>query len=103
MSSPTDLYYNPLGNLGRAFQEEASRNHQTVVATPLFEQQVGGDHYTRMKIQPMEYIHANGLGFFEGSVVKYVTRWKFKNGVEDLKKARDFIDKLIALEEKLDS
>ncbi|XZE35391.1 DUF3310 domain-containing protein [Pirellulaceae bacterium SH501] len=61
--------------------------------------QHGGDHYKNLQIEPWDYIAANGLGYFEGSAVKYLTRWKFKNGVEDLKKARHFIDKLIELED----
>lgn len=64
--------------------------------------QVGGGHYKDLKIQPVEYIHANSIGFLEGSVIKYVTRWKHKNGVEDLKKARHFLDLLIQLEEQDD-
>lgn len=60
--------------------------------------QVAGDHYKRLKIQPVEYIHANNLGFFEGSVIKYITRWRDKGGVEDLKKAKHFIDLLLELE-----
>lgn len=62
--------------------------------------QEGGDHYKDMPIQPVEYIHANKLGYFEGCVIKYVSRWKKKNGIEDLKKARHFIDLLIELENK---
>lgn len=60
--------------------------------------QVGGGHYKGMKIQPVEYIHANGIGFVEGCVIKYVSRWREKNGAEDLKKARHFIDLLLQLE-----
>lgn len=60
--------------------------------------QVDGNHYKTLAIQPVEYIHANGLGFCEGSVVKYVTRWRAKNGIADLKKARHFLDLLIELE-----
>jgi hypothetical protein len=59
------------------------------------EKQVGGSHYREMLIQPVEYILANGLGFIEGSVIKYVSRWKAKGGVDDLKKARHFLDLLI--------
>lgn len=62
--------------------------------------QEGGSHYKDLAIQPVEYIHANGLGFCEGSVVKYVTRWRNKNGIQDLKKARHFLDLLIELEER---
>ena len=57
--------------------------------------QVGGSHYKDMGIQPVEYILANNLGFIEGAVIKYVSRWKAKNGVEDLRKARHFLDMLI--------
>ena len=42
--------------------------------------QIGGDHYRKMAIQPIEYILANDLGFVEGAVVKYVSRWKEKAG-----------------------
>ncbi len=62
--------------------------------------QEGGAHYKGMKIQPVEFIHANGIGYFEGNVIKYVSRWRAKGGVEDLKKARHYIDLLIDLEGK---
>lgn len=60
--------------------------------------QVGGGHYKDLPIQPVEYIHANKVGYFEGNVIKYVTRWRGKNGLEDLRKARHYLDLLIALE-----
>lgn len=62
--------------------------------------QEGGDHYKDLPIQPVEYIHANGLSYFEGNVIKYVTRWRKKNGLADLRKARHYIDLLIELESK---
>ncbi len=68
-----------------------------VNASPLSTQE-GGNHYKDLKIQPVEYIHANGIGYFEGNVIKYITRWRAKNGVEDLKKARHYIELLIELE-----
>lgn len=61
--------------------------------------QVGGDHYTKLKIQPMEYSMANSLGAAEHTVIKYVTRWKDKGGIEDLKKARHTLDLLIEYQE----
>ena len=61
--------------------------------------QVGGKHYKDMPIQPVEYIHKNSIGYFEGCVIKYVSRWRKKNGVEDLKKARHFLDLLIEFED----
>jgi hypothetical protein len=63
-----------------------------------FEQQVGGQHYRDMPIQPVEFIHRNGIGFIEGSVIKYVCRWRKKGGVEDLRKARHFLEMLIEIE-----
>jgi hypothetical protein len=60
--------------------------------------QVGGDHYKSLAIQPVEYIHANDIGYFEGNVIKYVTRWRAKNGIKDLEKAKHYIDLLIDLE-----
>jgi len=48
--------------------------------------QVGGKHYKTFRIQPYEFISKNNLSFFQGNVVKYVCRYKDKNGIEDLKK-----------------
>ena len=48
--------------------------------------QEGGNHYQKHKIQPYEFITANNLSFFQGNVIKYVVRYKDKNGIEDLKK-----------------
>lgn len=69
------------------------------MTNPLTHQE-GGSHYKNKAIQPIEYIMANGLGFCEGNVVKYVTRYKDKNGLEDLKKARHYIDFLIEDQER---
>ncbi len=52
-------------------------------------------HYIHNGIEPIDYIMTNGLDFCEGNVVKYISRWKHKNGVEDLKKARQYLDFLI--------
>ena len=62
--------------------------------------QVAGNHYKDLKIQPIEYIHANNLPFAEGSVVKYVSRWRSKGGIKDLEKAKHFIELLIELESR---
>jgi hypothetical protein len=63
--------------------------------TDPIEEQGGGDHYIGQGIQPIEYILANELDFCEGNVVKYVTRWRYKNGIEDLYKAKHYIEFLI--------
>lgn len=60
--------------------------------------QVGGNHYKNLAIQPVEYIFKNNLGYFEGCVIKYVTRWKDKGGVQDLEKAKHFLELLIDLQ-----
>jgi hypothetical protein len=68
-------------------------------STSLFKTQVGGDHYTRMAIQPLEYALANNLPFAEGCIIKYLSRWRFKNGLEDLRKGYHMYGVLIASEE----
>ena len=62
--------------------------------------QVGGNHYSKLAIQPVEYINKNKLSYLQGNVIKYVTRYNDKNGVEDLQKAKHYIDLLIELEDK---
>lgn len=57
-------------------------------------------HYSHLKIQPIDFITENNLGFCEGNILKYVCRWNYKNGVEDLKKAQVYLNKLI---EKVES
>lgn len=59
--------------------------------------QVAGTHYKTLAIQPWNYTAANGLNWFEGEVIKYVTRWQSKGGVNDLRKARHIIDKMVEL------
>lgn len=71
---------------------EAKRNTANQSALNI---QEGGNHYKDMKIQPVEFIMANNIGYMEGNVIKYVSRYKNKNGIEDLKKARHYIDMLI--------
>lgn len=57
--------------------------------------QVGGAHYKALEPQPWDVIHSWGLGFLDGNVVKYVARYRSKGGIEDLQKARHYLDKLI--------
>lgn len=59
--------------------------------------QVGGDHYKRLKIQPVKFCEQHGLSFCQGNVVKYVTRHRFKNGGQDLEKARHYVRILLDL------
>ena len=61
----------------------------------LMQQQVGGNHYKEMAIQPVEFIEKNNLTFLEGQVIKYVSRHRRKGGLEDLQKARHSLELLI--------
>lgn len=60
--------------------------------------QHGGDHYKNKTIEPWDFVAANNIGFFEGNAIKYLTRWREKGGIEDLRKAKHYIDKLIEVE-----
>jgi len=57
--------------------------------------QVGGDHYAKMAIEPAKYIHANGMGYCEGNVVKYISRHASKGGAEDVRKAMQYCQFLL--------
>ena len=59
------------------------------------DKQVGGNHYKNLRFQPIEYITKNELGFCEGNIVKYVTRWKVKGGREDLEKVIHYAQLLL--------
>lgn len=65
--------------------------------------QHGGGHYKGMKIQPVEFIHANNIGYMEGNAIKYLCRWQLKNGLEDLNKAKHYIELLIQMENERES
>jgi hypothetical protein len=60
--------------------------------------QVAGTHYVSKDIQPWEVIERNAMGFFDGNALKYLMRYKEKGGVDDLRKAKHYIEKLIELE-----
>ena len=57
--------------------------------------QVGGDHYSKKEIQPWDFILANNMGYLEGNIIKYISRWKDKGGIADLYKAQHYLEKLI--------
>jgi cobalamin biosynthesis Co2+ chelatase CbiK len=64
------------------------------------ETQIGGSHYEDMKIQPIEFIMGNNLDFLQGNILKYICRYKSKNGLQDLLKARHYLDILIEHEQR---
>jgi hypothetical protein len=65
--------------------------------------QVGGSHYKKFKIQPTEFITKNKIPFIEGCVIKYVVRWRDKNGLQDIDKAIHFLQLLKELENDVDN
>ena len=70
-------------------KEDARKNEEEKIFNP--------PHY-KIGVQPLDYIIANELDFLEGNIIKYVTRYKNKNGVEDLIKAKKYLDLLIERE-----
>ena len=59
------------------------------------ERQHGGDHYKKASIQVWDFIAANEMDWFQGSIVKYITRWHMKGGIEELLKAQHVLEKYI--------
>jgi hypothetical protein len=97
IKDPDDIFIDPIIQYDRKYPER--RLYLAVIlqalldATRIKGNQVGGDHYKNLTIQPTEYIMANDLNFCEGNVVKYVTRHRVKGeGLQDLLKARHYID-----------
>lgn len=76
------------------------RGSQSDLSSNPLSEQVGGSHYKTMKIQPIEFIQANDLGFCEGNIIKYTCRYKQKGGVEDLNKVIHYARLLIEQIEK---
>ena len=60
-----------------------------------YDKQVGGDHYSKMKIQPAEFVNNNKMLFAEGNAIKYICRHINKGGEQDLQKAKHYIDMII--------
>jgi len=73
------------------------RNKENIQMSPVASSyQVGGTHYKDCKIQPVEYIHANDLGFLEGNIVKYITRHRAKGeGAMDIYKVKHYADLIL--------
>lgn len=81
----------------RTFEPEVSTSVEATLAQRALDVQEGGNHYKDMAIQPVEYITANEIPFMEGSVIKYVSRHKAKNGAQDIKKAIHFLNLILEL------
>lgn len=88
------------GGLNAPDPAYAKERAESVFFQDPLEKQEGGNHYKSMKIQPVEFIHANNIPFIEGCIIKYAARWRNKGGISDLKKIIHFAELLISLEEK---
>jgi hypothetical protein len=84
--------------------EDMKSYQQSLAACRANDVQHGGTHYKQFKgMEPWDVITYWGLGYLDGTALKYIARWKYKNGLEDLKKAVHFLQKAIEVEqERLD-
>lgn len=90
----------PCDHLGHALKVPRLPKAPEVKPKSVWDTQVGGDHYTKMKIQPFQFSMANKLDPMQHTIIKYVTRFRDKNGIQDLEKAKQTIDLLIAYEKE---
>ena len=67
------------------------------------DEQVGGDHYKKLVVQPVEFISTINANFFQGNVIKYITRYKDKNGIKDLEKAKHYLELMRELKPQTDT
>ena len=92
INNSTEAEWDALGKVAKDFNIEkrlvADNNKPST-------KQVGGDHYKKFKIQPAEFCYKNNIPYLEATAIKYLCRWKDKGGLQDLEKAKHFIDLLI--------
>lgn len=88
------------GETDKTNMEERNIKTDAQWETVATDRQVGGSHY-QLAIQPIDYIMDNGLDYMQGNVIKYVTRYKNKNGIDDLRKAAHYIEMMIEREQGL--
>ena len=102
-----DWKRNPLKNIHHALEERdlplvddnTSREELDMLRRPFEKEEVTNPkHYNERKMEPLDYIIANELDFLEGNIIKYITRYTYKGGVNDLLKARTYLEKLIERE-----
>ena len=86
----------PEKNIHHSLEE---RDVLSVLRSPLEKEEVTNPtHYNERKMEPLDYIIANELDFLEGNIIKYITRYTYKGGVNDLLKARTYLEKIIERE-----
>jgi len=75
-------------------------NINTDLIKSALNKQVAGNHYKNYKIQPIEFIHANNIGFIPGNIIKYACRYQDKNGTEDIDKIIHYCELLKELKDE---
>ena len=85
-----ELYNAPENILPPGNKDRLEKNNEDLIKNP--------NHYEGFGISPLEYITANELDFIEGNIIKYVSRYQSKGGVNDLLKAQTYLEKLIERE-----
>lgn len=82
--------------LAKSYPEHGSKDDEDFSSA--LNRQHGGRHYKDFKIQPVEFIYANNIGFIEGNIIKYVCRWRAKGGIQDLEKVKHYVEMLLEFE-----
>ena len=94
-----DWKRNPLKRDLPLVDDNTSREELDMLRRPFEKEEVTNPkHYNERKMEPLDYIIANELDFLEGNIIKYITRYTYKGGVNDLLKARTYLEKLIERE-----
>lgn len=93
-----DEYTDPR-DIRKALERAQAQDRVQPVSYGANSRQVGGNHYKTGGEEHWDRVNRLQLDYFQGQITRYVERWKLKNGIEDLKKARHFLDKYIEIEE----
>ena len=89
------MWANSFGEISGDYKELTFEQFKEIYMKESLNTQVGGNHYQKLTIQPVEFIVKNNIPFLEANVIKYVVRYKDKNGLEDLNKAKHYLEMLI--------
>lgn len=86
--------------MGDSFTDAEKSYQRSKTGSDANKKQVAGTHYKKQVIQHWDYVVANGIPYLEAQVIKYVSRHQDKNGIQDLEKAKHFLEKLIEVEKE---
>ena len=92
MTSKKFVRLEPSGNTELTYAEVAAKREKL---TNSMDKQVGGNHYSKMAIQPIDYIVKNDIPYMEANAIKYITRHRSKNGAQDIEKAIHYLEMIL--------